>query len=105
MRLDAERRPFRIGCRPPTADPPSDPPGAPSSEFEGVTEPTPWKISEIQFEGYEKVVRCRDEETGLHALIAVHDTTLGPALGGMRMLPYAGEDEALFDVLRLAPRA
>ena len=59
-------------------------------------------ISEIQFDGYEKVVRCRDEATGLHALIAVHDTTLGPALGGMRMLPYAGEDEALFDVLRLA---
>jgi leucine dehydrogenase len=48
------------------------------------------------------VVRCRDEASGLHALIAVHDTTLGPALGGMRMLPYAGEDEALFDVLRLA---
>jgi len=60
------------------------------------------EISEIQFEGYEKVVRCRDEASGLHALIAVHDTTLGPALGGMRMLPYAGEDEALFDVLRLA---
>jgi len=59
-------------------------------------------ISEIQFEGYEKVVRCRDESSGLHALIAIHDTTLGPALGGMRMLPYAGEDEALFDVLRLA---
>lgn len=59
-------------------------------------------ISEIQFDGYETVVRCRDEATGLHALIAVHDTTLGPALGGMRMLPYAGEDEALFDVLRLA---
>jgi len=60
------------------------------------------EISEIQFEGYEKVVRCRDQASGLHALIAVHDTTLGPALGGMRMLPYAGEDEALFDVLRLA---
>ena len=60
------------------------------------------EISEIQFDGYEKVARCRDEASGLHALIAVHDTTLGPALGGMRMLPYAGEDEALFDVLRLA---
>jgi leucine dehydrogenase len=60
------------------------------------------EISEIQVNGYEKVVRCRDKESGLHALIAVHDTTLGPALGGMRMLPYASEDEALFDVLRLA---
>jgi leucine dehydrogenase len=60
------------------------------------------QITDIEFEGYERVVRCRDEASGLHALIAVHDTTLGPALGGMRMLPYAGEDEALFDVLRLA---
>ena len=60
------------------------------------------EISEIQVDGYEKVMRCRDEETGLHALIAVHDTTLGPALGGMRMLPYTSEDEALFDVLRLS---
>ncbi len=60
------------------------------------------EISEIQVDGYQKVVRGRDEETGLHALIAVHDTTLGPALGGMRMLPYVSEDEALFDVLRLS---
>jgi len=60
------------------------------------------EISTIQYDGYEKVVRCRDTKSGLHALIAVHDTTLGPALGGMRMLPYAREDDALFDVLRLA---
>jgi len=60
------------------------------------------EISDIQVDGYEKVVRCRDRASGLHAIIAVHDTTLGPSLGGMRMLPYASEDEALFDVLRLA---
>ena len=60
------------------------------------------ETSEIQVDGYEKVVRCRDQRSGLHALIAVHDTTLGPALGGLRMLPYVSEDEALFDVLRLA---
>ena len=60
------------------------------------------EISEIQVDGYEKVVRCRDRASGLHALIAVHDTTLGPSLGGMRMLPYGSEDEALFDVLRLS---
>ncbi len=60
------------------------------------------EISEIHVDGYEKVLRCRDAVTGLHALIAIHDTTLGPALGGMRMLPYVNEDEALFDVLRLA---
>src|SRR5262245_14319140 len=60
------------------------------------------EISEIQVDGYEQVARCRDPRSGLHALIAVHDTTLGPSLGGMRMLPYPSEDEALFDVLRLA---
>jgi len=60
------------------------------------------EISEIQVEGYERVTRCKDASTGLHALIAIHDTTLGPALGGMRMLAYDSEDEALFDVLRLA---
>ncbi len=60
------------------------------------------EISEIQVDGYEKVARCRDQQTGLHAIIAIHDTTLGPALGGMRMLPYVSEDEALYDVLRLA---
>jgi len=60
------------------------------------------EITDIQVEGYERVARCRDDESGLHALIAVHDTTLGPALGGMRMWPYTSEDEALFDVLRLS---
>lgn len=60
------------------------------------------EITDIQVDGYERVARCRDEKSGLHALIAVHDTTLGPALGGMRMWPYTSEDEALFDVLRLS---
>lgn len=60
------------------------------------------EITELPVDGYQKVMRCRDEASGLHALIAVHDTTLGPALGGMRMLPYANEDEALIDVLRLS---
>jgi leucine dehydrogenase len=60
------------------------------------------EIAEIHVDDFEKVVRCHDPHSGLHAIIAVHDTTLGPALGGMRMLPYASEDEALFDVLRLA---
>jgi leucine dehydrogenase len=60
------------------------------------------EISEIAVDGYEQVVRCRDSGSGLHALIAVHDTTLGPALGGMRMWPYVSEDDALYDVLRLS---
>jgi leucine dehydrogenase len=60
------------------------------------------ELSEIEVEGYEKVLRARHAPSGLHALIAIHDTTLGPALGGMRMLPYETEEEALFDVLRLS---
>jgi leucine dehydrogenase len=51
---------------------------------------------------HEAVLRCRDEQTGLRAVIAIHDTTLGPAAGGCRMWPYACEDEALRDALRLA---
>ena len=60
------------------------------------------EITRIEVAHYEKVVRCRDQRSGLHALIAIHDTTLGPALGGMRMWPYAKEDDALEDVLRLS---
>jgi glutamate dehydrogenase/leucine dehydrogenase len=51
---------------------------------------------------HEDVVWCRDEGTGLRACIAIHSTVLGPALGGVRFRPYASEDEALTDVLRLA---
>lgn len=60
------------------------------------------KITEIPVPGYERVVCGQDPQSGLHAIIAVHDTTLGPALGGLRMWPYANEDEALFDVKRLS---
>ena len=51
---------------------------------------------------YEQLVFCHDKATGLRAIIAIHDTTLGPALGGCRMWPYGTEDEAVTDVLRLA---
>ena len=60
------------------------------------------KIEAIPTDGYEKVVRCEDEESGLKAVIAVHNTTLGPALGGLRMWPYQSWDDAIFDVLRLS---
>ena len=60
------------------------------------------QITDIPVAGYERVVRGIDSSCGLHAIVAVHDTTLGPALGGLRMWPYASEDEALFDVKRLA---
>lgn len=52
--------------------------------------------------GYEQLVMCHDPASGLKAIICIHDTTLGPALGGTRMWDYASEDEALTDVLRLA---
>lgn len=60
------------------------------------------RIEEIPVSGYEKVVKAHDPASGLRAMIAVHDTTLGPALGGMRMWPYKTEQEAQTDVLRLA---
>ena len=59
-------------------------------------------IEELKIAGYERVCRAEDPATGLRAFIAVHDTTLGPALGGMRIWPYADEAAALKDVLRLA---
>ncbi len=52
--------------------------------------------------GHEQVVFCHDKSTGLKAIIAIHDTTLGPALGGCRMWDYKSEEEALRDVLRLS---
>jgi leucine dehydrogenase len=51
---------------------------------------------------YEQLVFCHDTATGLRAIIAIHDTTLGPALGGCRMYPYSSEEEAVVDALRLA---
>lgn len=51
---------------------------------------------------YEQLVFCQDEASGLKAIIAIHDTTLGPALGGARMWTYATEENAIEDALRLA---
>ena len=51
---------------------------------------------------HEQVMFCNDPATGLKAIIAIHDTTLGPALGGTRMYPYQSVEEALDDVLRLS---
>ena len=52
--------------------------------------------------GHEQVLFCNDSLTGLKAIIAIHNTTLGPALGGTRMWSYSNEMEALNDVLRLS---
>ncbi len=52
--------------------------------------------------GHEEVIFLSDPSCGLKAIIAIHDTTLGPALGGTRMWPYATEEDAIEDVLRLS---
>lgn len=52
--------------------------------------------------GHEQVVLCQDRASGLKAVIAIHSTALGPALGGTRFHPYASEDEAVLDALNLA---
>lgn len=57
------------------------------------------RLSEM---GHEQVVFFNDPTCGLKAIIAIHDTTLGPSLGGTRMWPYKNEEEALTDVLRLS---
>jgi leucine dehydrogenase len=56
----------------------------------------------IQSLGHEQVVTCYDKASGYRGIIAIHDTTLGPALGGTRFWNYASEEEAYFDVLRLS---
>jgi len=58
--------------------------------------------SHPEFDQHEQVIFCQDEDAGLHAIIAVHNTNLGPAAGGCRMWDYASEEDALTDALRLS---
>ncbi|ABY92239.1 MAG: Glu/Leu/Phe/Val dehydrogenase, C terminal [Caldanaerobacter subterraneus] len=61
------------------------------------------KIFDImETKDYENVILCHDKTSGLKAIIAIHDTTLGPALGGCRMWTYDSEEDAINDALRLA---
>ena len=55
-----------------------------------------------EYDGHEKVLFINERDVGLTGIIAIHNTTLGPALGGCRMWPYATEAEAVRDVLRLS---
>lgn len=59
-------------------------------------------FSHVDFDQHERVVYGYDERSGLKAIIAIHDSRLGPALGGCRMWPYGSDEEALRDVLRLS---
>jgi len=75
-----------------------------------ATHPAPGVLSRIfgtetegaPGDGHEQVVLCHDRSTGLKAIIAIHSTALGPALGGTRFFPYATEEEALQDALNLS---
>lgn len=60
------------------------------------------KFDYMEKYGFEQLVYFYDKETGLKAITCIHDTTLGPALGGTRIWNYANEEEATLDVLRLA---
>ena len=59
-------------------------------------------FGQLSFDDHEQVVFCNDKDTGLKAIIGIHNTVLGPALGGTRMWNYSSEWEALNDVLRLS---
>ncbi len=59
-------------------------------------------MEKIWRDGYEEVVFFYDRASNTHSIISIHDTTLGPALGGTRMYPYKSVEEALDDVLRLS---
>ncbi|MFO8146722.1 MAG: Leu/Phe/Val dehydrogenase [Bacteroidota bacterium] len=59
-------------------------------------------FGQLSFDNHEQVVFCNDKDTGLKAIIGIHNTVLGPALGGTRMWNYASEWEALNDALRLS---
>ena len=59
-------------------------------------------FGQLSFDNHEQIVFCNDKDSGLKAIIGIHNTVMGPALGGTRMWNYANEWEALNDVLRLS---
>ena len=59
-------------------------------------------FSHPDYDFHEELLFAQDTASGLRALIAIHDTTLGPAFGGCRMYPYASEQHAMTDALRLS---
>lgn len=74
-----------------------------SSTASSLTAEYPSSVfSQLDNMGHEQVVFFHDAKTGLKAIVGIHNTALGPALGGTRIWPYASEAEALTDVLRLS---
>lgn len=60
------------------------------------------QVFDLLGDEYEQIVYCHDADVGLRAIVAVHSTVLGPAMGGTRFLPYPSETDGLVDVLRLS---
>ncbi|HDZ26926.1 hypothetical protein LCGC14_2310550, partial [marine sediment metagenome] len=58
--------------------------------------------TDLNIDGYERVIACENEKVGLKSLIAIHNTKLGPSLGGCRMWNYETEEDAITDALRLS---
>ena len=58
-------------------------------------------FTQLSTHDHEQIVFCQDQSTGLKAIIAIHNTVLGPSLGGTRMWNYHNEMEALTDVLQI----
>ncbi len=67
-----------------------------------TTDSTGILFERLEQNDYEQIVFCQDKSTGLKAIIAIHNTTLGPGLGGTRMYDYKNEQDAITDVLRLS---
>jgi leucine dehydrogenase len=59
-------------------------------------------VSDFETRDFEELVLCRDSDSGLRSVIAIHNTTLGPALGGVRMQAYPSQDDAIRDAMNLA---
>lgn len=81
-----------LGARRIRLTPSGGPPKAPGMDV----------FAELAQKHHEELCFCHDETSGLKAIIAIHDTTLGPGLGGTRMWPYKSTEAAVRDVLRLA---
>jgi len=73
-----------------------------TTTLEKTTTTSKGVLSQMSTMDHEQVVFCNDEATGLKAIIAIHNTVLGPSLGGTRFWNYDTEEEALHDVLRLS---
>lgn len=72
-------------------------------ESSALATSTEWDLfSKVGKYDHEQVLVCNDNKTGLKAIIAIHNSTLGPGLGGTRMWHYGSEEEAIRDVLRLS---